>query len=102
MTLSLSSCFRPSVRPSPFFLLVPMEFSLILKSFHGVARKFKGCLKFKGCFKEVLKGPCHRNFFFPFVFLKFLLVLKSFKGVSRQFKECLKVNGSIKAVSRKF
>ena len=29
------------------------EFFLSLKSFNGVSRKFKGCLKFEGCFKEV-------------------------------------------------
>ena len=38
-----------SVRPPvPFF-----SFS-VLKSFNGVSREFKWCLKFKGCFKEVL------------------------------------------------
>ena len=41
MCLSLCLC----VCLSPFFL--------ILKSFNGVLRKFKGCLKFKGCFEEV-------------------------------------------------
>ena len=46
MTLSLSSCVRP---------LVPEEFFLSLKSFNGVLRKLKGCLKFEGCFKEVSK-----------------------------------------------
>ena len=40
------------VRPL-FFLLVSLKFLLVLKSFNGVSRLFKGCLKFKGSFKDV-------------------------------------------------
>ena len=45
----VTQCVRPSFRPF-FFLLV---FPLVLKSFGGVSRLFKGCLKFKGGFKDV-------------------------------------------------
>ena len=38
---------RSSVRP-----FVTKEFLLSLKGFNSVPRKFKGCLKFKGCYKE--------------------------------------------------
>ena len=38
-----------------FFLLVSLKFLLVLKSFNGVSRLFKGCLKFKGSFKDVSK-----------------------------------------------
>ena len=44
---------RVSVRPSPFFLLVSLKFLLVLKSFNGVSRQFKECLKFNGSFKAV-------------------------------------------------
>ena len=73
MTLSLSASVRPSVRVSLFFLLVSLKFSLALKSFNGVSRLFKGCLKFQGSFKEVLR-----------------VFTESFKGVSRKFKGCFK------------
>ena len=57
MTLSLSafvrSCVRVSVFLSLFFLLVSLKFLLVLKSFNGVSRLFKVCLKFKGSFKDV-------------------------------------------------
>ena len=44
----------PSVRSSvPFFLLVSLKFLLLLKSFNGVSRQFKECLKFNGSFKAV-------------------------------------------------
>ena len=46
---------RPSVRSYPFFLLVSLKFLLVLKSFNGVLRKFKECLKFNGSFKAVLR-----------------------------------------------
>ena len=46
---------------------------LALKSFNGVSRLFKGCLKFQGSFKEVLR-----------------VFTESFKGVSRKFKGCFK------------
>ena len=55
---------RPFVRPFVpfFFLLVSLKFYPVLKSFKGVSRKSKGCLKlegclwkFQGCFKEVLR-----------------------------------------------
>ena len=42
-----------SVRPSLFFLLVFLKFLLVFKSFNDVSRVFKGCLKFKGSFKDV-------------------------------------------------
>ena len=42
------SCFRPL-----FFLLVSLKFPLVLKSFNGVSRQFKECLKFNGSFKAV-------------------------------------------------
>ena len=42
----------PSVRPL-FFLLVSLKFLLVLKSFNGVSRQFKECLKFNGSFKAV-------------------------------------------------
>ena len=49
VTQCFRSCFRSCV---PFF-----SFSVfgVLKSFNGVSRKFKGCLKFQGCFKAVLR-----------------------------------------------
>ena len=76
MTLSLSLCFRVFVcvfvHPL-FFLLVSMKFLLVLKSFNGVSRQFKECLKFNGSFKEVLR-----------VFQGVL------KGVLRKFQECFK------------
>ena len=50
----MSSFVRVFVRVSvPFFLLVSLEFYLVLKCFNGVLRKFRGCLKFQGCFKDV-------------------------------------------------
>ena len=52
MTLSLSTFVRPFV---PFFLLVSLKLLLVLKSFNGVLRKFKECLKFNGSFKAVLR-----------------------------------------------
>ena len=30
-----------------------LKFLLVLKSFNGISRLFKVCLKFQGCFKEV-------------------------------------------------
>ena len=46
---------RPSVHVSvPFiFILVSLKFLLVLKSFNGVSRLSKVCLKFKGSFKDV-------------------------------------------------
>ena len=46
------SCFRVFV---PFFSLslVSLKFPLVLKSFNGVSRQFKECLKFNGSFKAV-------------------------------------------------
>ena len=58
-------CFCVFVRPL-FFLLVSLKFLLVLKSFNGVSRQFKGCLKFIGGFKDV----------------------SSFKGSSRKIEEC--------------
>ena len=71
---------RMSVRISvcPFFsfsvLGVSSAFFLVLKWFNRVSRKFKGCLKFQWCFKDVLR--------------KFLGCLQK---VSRVFKEVKKV-----------
>ena len=42
-----------SVRPSLFFLLVSLKFLLVLKSFNGVSRLFKGYLKFTESLKDV-------------------------------------------------
>ena len=56
-----------------------LKFLLVLKSFNGVSRQFKECLKFNGSFKEVLR-----------------LSQGCFKEVSRVFQ------GSFKSVSRKF
>ena len=44
-------CFPPSV--CFFFLLVSLKFLLGLKSFNGVSRQFKECLKFNGSLKAV-------------------------------------------------
>ena len=61
----------------PFFsfsvLGVCCAFLLVLKSFNYVLRKFKGCLKFKWCFKEV----------FP-------VFTESSKGISKKFEGCFK------------
>ena len=73
MTLSLSVCVRVFVLLSLFFLLVSLKFLLALKCFNCVSRLFKGCLKFKGSFKEVLR-----------------VFTESFKGVSRKFYGCFK------------
>ena len=45
------SCFRVSF----FFLLVSLEFYLVLKCFNGVSRMSQGCFKFPGCFQLVLR-----------------------------------------------
>ena len=73
------------------------EFFLSLKSFHGVSKNVKGCLKFEGCFMEV-------SGMFQKVYRVFTY---SFKGVSTKFQECFKgvpgkFQGSIKGVSRVF
>ena len=63
-----------------FFLnRMALVFYLVLASFNCVFRKIKGCLKFKGCFKEVS-----------------MMFQVSFKGVYKKFQ------GSSKGVSRKF
>ena len=48
-----------------------LVFYLVLKSFNGVSRKFKGRLKFQGCFKEVSR-----------------MFLGRFKGAYRKFQGC--------------
>ena len=70
---------------------------LFPKRFNGVSRKFKGCLKFQGCFKEVSR-----------------VFQRSFKGVCRKFQGCFKevsrvfqlrfqgISSSFKRVSRVF
>ena len=100
MTLSLSSCFRvfvfPFVRPL-FFLLVSLRFPLVLKSFNGVSRQFKGCLRFSGSFKDISRK-------FQGCFKEVSRVFEgSLKGVSRKFHECFKevsrlFQGSFKSV----
>ena len=63
-----------------------LKFLLVLKSFNGVSRLFKECLKFKGSFKDVLR--------------KFQVVLRRFQ---KSFKEVSKVfQGSFKGILRKF
>ena len=50
----VTKCVHSFVRSSLFlFLLVSLEFYLVLKCFNGVLKKFRGCLKFQGCFKDV-------------------------------------------------
>ena len=55
VTQFVFSCFRVSVFLSVpfFFLLVSLKFLLVLKSFNGVSKQFKQCLKFNGSFKAV-------------------------------------------------
>ena len=70
--LSLSPPIRSSVClfVSPlFFLVVSLEFFLVLKSFNSVSRKFKMFLKFKG----VVKGS-------------YMDVLRKFKGSLQKFQ----------------
>ena len=80
----------PCVCSSLFFLLVSLKFLLVLKSFNGVSRQFKECLKFNGSFKAV-------STMFKGCFNEVSRVFQgSFKSVSRVFQ------GSFKSVSRKF
>ena len=86
MTLSQSVCVFVCFSV-PFFLLVSLKFLLVLKSFNGVSRLFKGCLMFQGSFKQVLQS--------------------GFKGLSRKLKGCFKevlrvFQGSFKTDSKKF
>ena len=67
-----------------------LKFFVVLKSFNGVSREFKGCLKFKGDFKEVLR-----------------VFTESFMGVSRKFQGLFKessrvIQGSLMEISRVF
>ena len=83
--VSLSVFVRSSFRPT-FFLLLSLEFLLVLKSFNGVLRLFKEYLKLN----EVSR-------MFP----------GSLKDVSRKFQECFtevsgKFHGCFKKVSRMF
>ena len=48
----VTQCVLPCVRPFSFFL-GSLKFLLVLKSFNGVLRLFKGYLKFEGSFKDV-------------------------------------------------
>jgi len=50
-----------------------LVFFLVPKSFNGVSRRFKGRLKFQGCFKKVSR-----------------VFQGSFKSVSKKFQECSK------------
>ena len=79
MISSRSNIVTQFVRPSPFFLLVSLKLFLVLKSVNGVSIKFKGCLKFKRCFKEVSR-----------------MFQGTFKDVSRNF------HGYLQKVSRVF
>ena len=81
------SYFRPSFHLSPFFLLVSLEFDLVLKSFNGVSRKvfevarvLQGSRMFQESFKDVSR--------------KFKGVYKKFQEVSRVFQ------GSLRKISR--
>ena len=53
-----------------------LKFLLVLKSYDGVSRLFKVCLKFKGSFKDVSR--------------KFQECFKEFEGVSRIFQKSSK------------
>ena len=71
-----------------------LDFYLVLKSFNDVSRKFHGCLKFQGSFKDVSwkLQECFKE-----VLWKFQGCFQgSFKGVFKTFLGCLK------DVSRKF
>ena len=69
MTLSLSSCFRVFVFPSPFFLLVSLE-SVVVLECHKQSKSVKGIQWESMCVSRVLQG--------------------SFKGVSKKFLGCFK------------
>ena len=56
-------------------LSVTNEFFLSPKRFNGVSRKFKGCLKFEGCFMEVLR-MCQGSY--ECVYRKFQVKFKAF------------------------
>ena len=49
----VTKCVCPCVRPSFFFLLLSLKFLLVLKGFNDASRVFRGCLKFKGCLKDI-------------------------------------------------
>ena len=79
MSSSRSDVVTHSVRP-----FVTKEFFLSLKSFNCVSRVFKGCLMFKGSFKDVWRK-------FQGCLEKVLRVYtKSFRSVSRKFQLRLK------------
>ena len=79
----VTQLFRVSVFSFLFFLSVSLKFLLVLKSFNGISRLFKVCLKFQGSFRDVSrKLGCLQ---------KVLRVFPgSLKGVSRKFQECYK------------
>ena len=96
-----------SVFPSvcPFFSFSVLTgcsaFFLVLKGFNRVSRKFKGCLKFQWCFKEVL-----RMFQGSFKDV-YRMSQGGFNKVSRVFQESFKsasrkFQGNFKVVLRKF
>ena len=91
VTLSLSQYVRMSVWlyvcMSLFLLLVSLKFPPVFKSFNGVSKLFKGCLKCKGCVKEVLRVFTES---FKGVSRKFRVFQGGFKRVSRKFQECFK------------
>ena len=65
------------------FLLVSLKFLLFLKSFNGVSRQFKGCLKIKGSFKSV--SSKFQECFIQGSFREFSSVFQeSFYGVSNK------------------
>ena len=91
VTQSVLPFFRSSVLPSLFFLLVFLKSFLALKSFNGVSRLFKGCLKFQGSFKEVLRVFTKVLRKFKWCFKEASRVFQeSFREISRQFQESFK------------
>ena len=98
---SVCSSFRSSFCPSLFFLLVSLEFLLVLNGFNGASRLFKGYLKFKGSFKDVSRKfqGCVKEVLRVFT--------ENVKDASRKFKGCFKevsrvVQGIFREISRVF
>ena len=127
MSSSRSDVVTKCVRSSLFFLLVSFKFSLVLKSFNGVSRMFKGCLKFKvsrifqgsfkgddrkfwGCFTDVQRvfQWSFKRVWKKFQWRKFQGCSSkieehfSFKGDSRVSEVQHVCQGSSNGVSRKF
>ena len=77
----ISVCFRVSVFPSLFFLLMSLKFLLVLKCFNGVSMVFQGRLKYVWSLKEVSR-------MFQTKVLR--VFTESFRGVYRNFSGCFK------------